>query len=285
MTDAHAADSWDFGRDVRGYAWRVPSARGNVLLMHGFAEYAERYVNHYSRLIPHLNELGFDVYAFDAQGHGRTSGARGVTDIRRAVADHQAARRALSSQSKPLFVFGHSLGGLIAAASVAENADGVAGVILSAPALLIVAPPHLRLIAKTMAVLAPSFRPLPAGPSDRISRIPAEVEAYDSDPMITILSVTSKVGATAMDVADKAWARYARWTTPVLVFHGARDELTDPKGSERFIATIAATDKHLEFYPEGRHEILNDLDRDAALALLSNWLDTRTARASEALHP
>lgn len=279
MPDASVAESWDIGRGVRGYAWRAPNARGNVLLMHGFAEYAERYVEHYHRLIPHLNELGFDVYAFDAEGHGRTPGARGVTDIRRAVADHRAARATLNTQSKPLFIFGHSLGGLIAAASVAENGDGVAGVILSAPALLIEAPPHLRLIAKTMAVFAPSFRPLPAGPSNRISRIAAEVAAYDSDPMITALSVTSKAGATAMDVAGKAWTRYARWTTPVLVFHGARDELTNPKGSERFIATIAATDKYLEIYPEGRHEILNDLDRDAALALLSTWLSTRAPRA------
>jgi len=278
MPNAPIAESWDIGRGVRGYAWRVPDARANLLLMHGFAEYAERYVNHYSALVPHLNALGFDVYAFDAEGHGRTPGTRGVADIRRAVADHQAARRILNAQAKSLFVFGHSLGGLIAAASVAENADGVAGVVLSAPALLIEVPAHLRLIAKVSAVLAPSFRPLPAGPSDRISRIAAEVEAYDNDPMITALSIPSKVGATAMDVADKAWTRYANWTTPVLVFHGARDELTDPKGSERFIAAIAATDKQLELYPEGRHEILNDLDRDAALALLSNWLSTRAAR-------
>ncbi|ANP46393.1 alpha/beta hydrolase [Candidatus Viadribacter manganicus] len=275
MTQAQAAEPWDIGRGVSGYAWRVPESRGTILLMHGFAEYAERYVSRYSGLIPHLNTLGFDVYAFDAQGHGRTAGARGVADIRRAVADHQVARRVLNKQAKPLFVFGHSLGGLIAAASVAENAEGVAGVVLSAPALLIEVPAHLRLIAKVSAVLAPSFRPLPAGPSDRISRIPAEVEAYDNDPMITALSIPSKVGATAMDVADKAWTRYARWTTPVLVLHGARDELTDPKGSERFIAAIPASDKHLEAYPEGRHELLNDLDREAALALISNWLTTR----------
>ncbi len=279
MPDAANSDSWDIGRGVRGYAWRVPNAHTNFLLMHGFAEYAERYVGHYSALVPHLNALGFDVYAFDAEGHGRSPGARGVADIRRAVADHRAARRILNEQSKPLFVFGHSLGGLIAAASVAESGEGVAGAILSAPALLIEVPAHLRVIAKVSAVVAPSFRPLPAGPSDRISRIAAEVDAYDNDPMITALSIPSKVGATAMDVADKAWTRYARWTTPVLVFHGARDELTDPKGSERFIATIAAADKHLEIYPEGRHEILNDLDRDAALALLSNWLNARVQQA------
>ncbi len=279
MPDAPIAESWDIGRGVCGYAWRTPNSRANLLLMHGFAEYAERYVNHYSTLVPQLNTLGFDVYAFDAEGHGRTPGARGVADIRRAVADHRAARRLLNAQAKPLFVFGHSLGGLIAAASVAENSDGVAGVVLSAPALLIEVPAHLRLIAKISAVLAPGFRPLPAGPSHRISRIASEVEAYDNDPMITALSIPSKVGATAMDVADQAWTRYGNWKTPVLVFHGARDELTDPKGSERFIVTIAATDKHLEIYPEGRHEILNDLDRDAALALLSNWLSTRTTSA------
>src|SRR5262245_24737188 len=128
---APAAQSWDFGRGLRGYKWPAPEPRASLLLTHGFAEYAERYVAHYHGLVPRLNALGFDVYAFDLRGHGRSPGARGVADIKQAVADHHAARRALSNQGKPLFLFGHSLGGLITAASVAEDQGGVTGVVLS----------------------------------------------------------------------------------------------------------------------------------------------------------
>ena len=270
--------TWDFGRDLRGYVWRAIEPRANLLLTHGFAEYAERYVAHYMQLIPRLNALGFDVYAFDLRGYGRSSGQRGVANIKRAVEDHQAARRVLAANGKPIFVFGHSLGGLITAASVAGEPNNVAGVVLSAPGLLLEAPVHLKLIANVFAVLAPGLRVAAAGEPSRISRIDAEVEAYKNDPMISALSIPAKLGATAVAVSEKAWTQYPRWTAPVLVFHGVKDEMTTPKGSERFIATIASKDKRLELYPEGRHEILNDLDREAAWGVMSNWLSERVAR-------
>lgn len=272
------AQNWDFGRDLRGYVWRGPDARASLLLTHGFAEYAERYAAHYSHLIPRLNALGFDVYAFDMRGHGRSPGARGVADIERTVEDHQAARRALAVNGKPIFLFGHSLGGLVTAASVAGEPNNVAGVVLSAPGLLLEAPAYLRVIANVLAVLAPGMRVAAAGDPSRISRIEEEVEAYKNDPMISGLSIPAKLGATAVAVAEKAWTQYPRWTAPVLVFHGVQDEMTTSKGSERFIATIAAKDKRLELYPEGRHEILNDLDRDAALGVISSWVSERIAR-------
>ena len=282
MADSAAqtqAQAWDFGRGLRGYKWPASAARAKVLLTHGFAEYAERYVEHYHRLIPRLNALGFDVYAFDVQGHGRSPGARGVADIKKTVADHQAARRALNADGKPLFLFGHSLGGLITAASVANDGKDVAGAVLSAPALLIEAPPHLRAIANIFSVLSPGLRLLPASDASAISRIDAEVQAYKTDPMISALSIPAKVGATAIAAAEKAWARYPQWSVPVLVLHGEKDTLTDPNGSKRFIALVGAEDKRLELYPEGRHELLNDLDRDAVMDVLTAWLNAHVTES------
>ncbi len=267
------AEAWDFGRGLAGYAWRTPEARANILLAHGFAEYAERYVAHYHRLIPQLNALGFDVYAFDLVGHGRSAGARGVTDLKKAVGDHQAARRAL--QDKPLFLFGHSLGGLVTAASVARDKSSVAGVVLSAPALLITAPAALKLLANVFAVIAPGLRLAPPLDTDGLSRIPEEVAAYKSDPMVSDPRIPAKTGATAIAIAEEAWTRYPAWSVPTLVLHGLKDTATDPEGSKRFAAMIVSRDKKLELYPEGRHELLNDLDRDAALALISEWLTAR----------
>ena len=270
------AASWDFGRGLSGYVWRASTAKANILLTHGFAEYAERYVAHYSQIVPRLNALGFDVYGFDLRGHGRASGARGVTDIKRAIEDHRAARAALAADAKPLFLFGHSLGGLITAASVAADGDKIAGVVLSAPLLLITAPPHLRAIANLFAVISPGLRLLPASDASAISRIEAEVNAYKNDPMISALSVPARLGATAIAASETAWKQYPNWTTPVLVLHGEQDTLTDPNGSKRFCEEVGAKDKKLELYPEGRHELLNDLDRDAAWAVISTWLREHT---------
>jgi acylglycerol lipase len=268
-------EAWDFGRGLSGYVWRATDARANVLLTHGFAEYAERYVAHYHRLVPKLNALGFDVYGWDMRGHGRSPGARGVTDLRGAVADHRAARRALAADSKPLFLIGHSLGGLVTAASVAEDGSKVAGVVLSAPALLITAPAHLRAIAGLVSMFAPSARLVPPLDADGLSRIPEEVAAYKSDAMVSDARVPAKTGASAIDVAEAAWARYPGWNTPVLLLHGESDGATDPEGSKRFAAMVRAADKQLVLYPEGRHELLNDLDRDAAMAEITNWLSQR----------
>jgi acylglycerol lipase len=273
------AEAWDFGRGLSGYRWRAETPRAALLLAHGFAEYAERYVKHYNGLVPKLNAAAFDVYAFDLDGHGRSAGARGVADLGKAVADHRAARRALAAEGKPVFLFGHSLGGLVTAASVAEDESGVAGVVLSAPALLISAPAHLRAIAGAVSVFAPSARLVPPLDADGLSRIAAEVEAYRNDPMVSDTRVPARTGATAITVAERAWTRYPNWRAPVLVLHGEMDRATDPEGSKRFVAMIPAADKKLVLYPEGRHELLNDLERDAVLDVILQWLDERAGRA------
>jgi alpha-beta hydrolase superfamily lysophospholipase len=95
------------------------------------------YVSGYNRLIPRLVDLGLDVYAFDLPGHGGSPGKRGLVDVRKAVEVHLAARRGLQTNGHPLFLFGHSLGGLITAGSVIVDQCRVDGVILSSPALLI----------------------------------------------------------------------------------------------------------------------------------------------------
>jgi alpha-beta hydrolase superfamily lysophospholipase len=178
----------------------------------------------------------------------------------------------LAAPGKPLFLFGHSLGGLVTAASVAEDQTGVAGAILSSPALLINAPAHLRAIAGLVAAFAPSARLAPPIDVTGLSRIAEEVAAYTSDPMVSDPRVPAKTGATAIAVSGAAWTRYPDWTAPVLVLHGLKDTATDPEGSKRFAAIIAAADKRLELYPEGRHELLNDLDRDAAMDVILAWL-------------
>lgn len=272
------AKSWDFGRGRAGFVWRAAAPRARVLLQHGYGEYAGRYVARYAGLIPALNAAGFDVYAFDFEGHGETGGAPGVADIKIAVEDHLAARDALTLDGAPLFLFGHSLGGLVTAASVAREQRGVAGVVLSAPALLIELSPVLKLIANLLGGIAPAARLTPPIAPESLSRIPEEVAAYRADPMICLLPPPAKLGATALAVSEDGWRRYGDWQVPVLVVHGAKDAATPAKGSERFCAMVGAADKRMEIYPEGYHELLNDIGREEVLALVLGWLSDRAPR-------
>ncbi|MDP3459205.1 MAG: lysophospholipase [Hyphomonas sp.] len=275
MADTPATETWDFGRGRAGYVWRSHSPKAKLLLAHGYGEYAERYVEHYHRLIPHLVALGLDVYAFDLQGHGRSDGARGVADMHRAVADHIAARTALTTDEAPVFLFGHSLGGLVTAASVAKSPGGVAGVVLSAPALLVEIGGALKAVAGLVSLVAPGARLTPPIAPESLSRIPEEVEAYTADPMICLKPPSARLGATAIAVSEDGWRRYEDWRAPVLLVHGAKDAATPARGSERFFGMIRSTDKTLEVFPEGYHELLNDLDRDAARTLILGWLEAR----------
>lgn len=118
------------------HKWQCDSPRAILTLQHGFGEYAERYVVSHSQLIPKLNSARFEVQAPDLWGHGTSPGDRSIVDVEMAVKDHLQMRSRAHSRGLPVFFFGHSLGGLIIAASVAENSlHHTNGVILSSPAL------------------------------------------------------------------------------------------------------------------------------------------------------
>ncbi|RSM07023.1 hypothetical protein CEP52_005406 [Fusarium oligoseptatum] len=103
------------------HKWQCDSPRAILILQHGFGEYAERYVVSHSQLIPKLNTARFEVWALDLWGHGTSPGDRGIVDVEMAVKDHLEMRRRADARGLPVFLFGHSLGGLITAASVAEK--------------------------------------------------------------------------------------------------------------------------------------------------------------------
>jgi alpha-beta hydrolase superfamily lysophospholipase len=266
-------EPWDFGERLSGHRWRAAEPRATLLLQHGYGEYAGRYVDRYHRLIPHLVERGFDVHAFDTQGHGGSPGERGLVDVERTVAAHLAARRRLGD--RPLFLLGHSLGGLVTAASVAREPTGVAGVVLSAPALLIRTNPVLRRLAPMLARFAPSLGVQPPLDPSGISRLEDEVAAYRTDPALYRGKLPALTGATALAVSEDGWGRYPRWDAPTLVVHGDADGFTDPEGSRRFVGAIRSADKELIAVPEGRHELLNDAGRDRVLAAVLDWLSAR----------
>jgi alpha-beta hydrolase superfamily lysophospholipase len=278
MTDTPATQAWDFGRGRAGYVWRSPASKAKLLLAHGYGEYAARYVAGYHRLIPHLTATGFDVYAFDLEGHGNSQGMRGVTDMGQAVEDHLAARAALTADGSGLFLFGHSLGGLLTAVSVAHRPAGATGVVLSAPAIEVPVSPVLKAVAGLVSALAPGARLTPPIAPESLSRIPEEVAAYKADPMICHLPPSARLGATAIAIAADGWRRYPDWQVPLLVMHGARDAATPASGSQRFFSMVRAVDKTLQIDPEGYHELLNDLGRDAAREVILAWLVARLGR-------
>ena len=273
---------WDIGTGVTGYVWHAPNATAVLLLQHGYAEYAQRYVKQYDRLIPHLLAAGISVYAIDLWGHGRSPGWRGLVDIDRALQDHAAARRALPRQRRPVFLAGHSLGGLVTAASVARDPEGVSGVILMSSALLFETTVVFRRLLGAAAFVAPTA-PLPRERAS-IGDLYRGVENdpfVRTDPLLYRGRMPLLVGATAVAVERDTWRLYPDWKVPVLIVHGTKDTWTDPEGSRRLFATIASPDKTLRMVEGGYHELLNDSQKDETRALVLAWLTRRRLSASQ----
>ena len=267
---------WDIGTGVQGYVWEAPEPRAVLLLQHGFGEYAQRYVKRYSQLIPHLLNAGVSVYAIDLWGHGRSPGRRAVTDMGQAVEDHLAARRKLQEQPLPVFVLGHSLGGLVTAASVARDQSGLSGVVLSSPFLRKEVPAWKRILVNVLAAVGPTL-PAPEVPAELsgLSRIPEELEFVDNDPLIYRGRAPMLLAATALNLIEDNPSLYPDWRVPTLVMHGTVDTYTDPEGSRELFEAIASEDKTLQIVEGGYHELLNDTDRDETLRVLLTWLGRR----------
>lgn len=268
---------WDVGTGVTGYAWHATSARAAVLVMHGWGDYSQRYVKQFSALIPQLLSRGISVYAVDMWGNGRSPGARGATDINAAVRDHLAARARLRDQPLPVFVLGHSVGGLVTVSSILDDARSVHGMILIAPALRWGVSGFMRSIARIVSVFAPT-RAVPVPVTDPLlqSSDTMFLRQLTEDSLYHHGAITWLTASTGAAIAHRNTTRYAELSVPVLVVNGSEDRITTPEAAQSFVERIGSRDKTLGIIGGGRHSLLDDPpSSDSALAAILVWLDRR----------
>ena len=270
------ARPWTFdtgGPVLHGQVFPAATPRAALLLSHGYAEHAGRYLP----LISALTAAGISVYSYDQRGHGQSPGRRSVVDVDVLVADHLRAREALRELDVPLIAFGHSMGGLITAASVLRDPRGLSGVILSSPLLYIETPAPLRAISGVLARIAPNL-PLTALESGGLSRLPEEVSTYDNDPHVYRGKIPALSAASMLRVSTSLESQLPDWRLPTFILHGDQDKLADVRGSRHFaaVAGTAHTPRPEIEYLEvegGYHELYNDTVREEVTARTLDWLD------------
>ena len=280
-----AAQRWDFGASVAGYAWRGENPRARMLLQHGFAEYAERHQVLYSGFIDQIVAAGIDVFAFDLMGHGRSPGKRGHVDIESAVAMHIAARQALEPDALPLFLFGHSLGGLITANSCSIRPKRVDGVVLSSPAFWLSTSATTEIILRLGSALLPTAPAARQGDPSSLTRKTDMLSQTLADPHMFRGPLTMRLAKSALTATRAVWASRSRWTAPTLAVHGASDVATSPANTKLFVDGIASSDKSLIIVPNGLHELLNDFGSEELLDQIVGWLIGRLTNGGEASPP
>ncbi|MBI5791071.1 MAG: lysophospholipase [Rhodocyclales bacterium] len=260
------------GLGLAAQAWLPPAPRALIALVHGIAEHGGRY----AWLAAQANAQGIGVVAVDLRGHGRSPGERSYVerfDDYLLDVDALWARTGELAQRMPRFLMGHSMGGAIALRWVAQRRQAMAGLILSSAALKIGGdvPRLLIALAPLLSRWLPHLRGTRFDPAV-ISRDPAAVAAYVNDPLVSLKAPPARTGAELLAAMEANRAAAAGLDLPVYLFHGDADRLTDPEGSREIHAAWGGADKTLSLWPGSRHETLNDLDRDAVIAELLDWV-------------
>ncbi|RSL60234.1 hypothetical protein CEP54_006874 [Fusarium duplospermum] len=192
-----------------------------------------------------------------------------------AVKDHLEMRRQADERGLPIFLFGHSLGGLITAASVAENAPyHTNGVVLSSPALTEGLPLPVGYLVHLLAYFMPTTQiSTPKASADDLCSDPEQARLTAEDESKYKGQISFLVASSALRVARILWARCDRWTQPILVIHGTSDSHAQVRLSERLVQDIASTDKIFHAVEGGYHELLNEEDPKEIVNLLFDWLE------------
>jgi alpha-beta hydrolase superfamily lysophospholipase len=114
-----------------------------------------------------------------------------------------------------------------------------------------------------------------------LSRDLEVVRAADNDPLTFHGKVAARTGAEFYRIIQLADRAYGDVKTPSLVFHGAKDRVVPPSGSQKLYDGLGAADKTLKFYEGGYHELWNDLCREEVMDDVIAWVEKRLAEKAE----
>ena len=252
-------------------AWEIENAKANVGLIHGMWEHSNRY----EHVALYLNSRGYNAYAMDHIGHGRSDGKKGHVDNYDLLLDSvQTFLDEIKSHNNlPVFLYGHSMGGNVLTNFLIRRQPNIKGALLSSPWYkLATAPPAFQLLlAKIMIKIYPSFQDTAKVDQKGISRDPIEVQKYVDDPMV-FNKMTPAFFFPTFENGLYAIAHAKEIKVPALLFHGTADRLTSHEGS---VELSKNANSNVEFVSlEGMyHETHNDIGKEKVLDMMATWLD------------
>lgn len=248
-----------------------------VAFVHGYADHSGRY----RHVMEAFAAAGFSSHAFDYRGHGKAEGRRGyAASFEDYLDDMEAFLKLVRSQSGelPIFIVGHSHGGLMTARYLAKRGspEGLAGVVLSSPYFrLCLEPSRFQLFqAKVVGKIVPFLPVKNPLTVDQLTKDPEMREWSDKDPLRHAV-VTPKWFTESNAAQDAVFADTARVTQPLLVVHGAEDPVARPDASKSWFDAVASSDKKYVSMEGMLHEPFNEVDRASVIALVVEWMGAR----------
>jgi len=259
-------------------AWRPAwPARGVVAVVPGFNAHS----GHYAWAAQQLTAHGLAVYAVDLRGRGKSDGERFyVEQFDDYVDDIASLVQAVRADEKglPLFLLGHSAGGVVACLYAVGHQAELAGLICESFAFRLPAPDFALAVLKGLSHVAPHAHVLRLKNED-FSRDPKVVAEMNADPLIAGEAQPTKTVAAMVRADERLENEFRLITLPLLILHGTADKATRPEGSRLFHDRAGSLDKTLKLYEGHVHDLLRDLDRELVMADIVPWIASRIGKA------
>lgn len=269
------------GLKIATKSWETKGpARAIMILIHGFNAHSgymewpgEQFAAH-----------GLASYALDLRGRGNSEGERFyveelsdyLTDVNSLVDIARSEHPGL-----PVYVLGHSAGGVIASSYVYEHQDEIAGLVCESFAFDVGLPHLVQLALEGIGKLLPHVHVFSLNNAD-FSRDPAHVERMNNDPLIHKESQPAETARVLLVAAEALKEHMPTFNVPVFIIHGTEDKATRPAGSQYFYDNAGSADKTLKLYEGHYHDLLADFGKEDVLADIQAWLDERIPASSSA---
>jgi alpha-beta hydrolase superfamily lysophospholipase len=264
------------GRELFFQSWEPEGApRAVIAIVHGGFEHS----GHYGFLVDSLVDKGFALAGLDLRGHGKSKGKRGHimawNELREDMGSY-LSKLQKEFPGRPLFLFGHSVGGTIALDYALRRSPALAGVILSGAGISTGNASRVLLaINKLISAVFPSFSVNANFDFSIVTRDLKVVKEYESDPLI-LSSLSARFWAECLKTI--AWVRdhASDWKLPLLVLHGSEDQNMPIEDIKEFFGDLTCEDKELITYEGGYHCPYNDLQKELVFSDIEMWIAKRS---------
>jgi alpha-beta hydrolase superfamily lysophospholipase len=254
--------------------WRpADKPRAVMVIVHGFNAHSGQY----GWVAEQFVARGLAVYALDLRGRGKSDGERFfVDDFRDYVSDVTTLVQLAKGREPnlPVFLLGHSAGGVVSCVYALDHQDQLAGLICESFAYQVPAPDFALAVLKGLSHLAPHAHVLHLKNED-FSRDPLVVAAMNNDPLIAHETQPTKTVAAMVRADERLTREFPSIKLPLLILHGTADKATKPSGSQLFFDRAGSADKALKLYEGFFHDPLHDVGKEVVLADIQKWIDAR----------
>lgn len=258
-------------------SWRPEGkVRGVVAIVPGFNAHS----GYYTWVAEQFAAKELAVYAVDLRGRGKSDGERFYVQH---FADYVSDATTLVTLAKsrepglPVFLLGHSAGGVVSCLYTLEHQAELAGLICESFAHEVPAPDFALAVFKGLSHVAPHAHVLHLK-NEFFSRDPKVVQAMNGDPLIAHETQPTQTLAEMVRADERLKKEFPQITLPVLILHGTADKATKPSGSQRFYDSAGSKDKTLKLYQGHFHDLLNDVGKEQVMADIQAWINARLTR-------